>query len=360
MAPMQEFVFWGVAYTLLSACTFDATGESAGDAEDATGKESGTSGATLDPTTPTGAPTAGSSSTTAGPSGGPDTGQPTTDASETSATTDPSETGDPPLVGCPEELPEGWILCEDFENVEDLYEHFVRWDSFTDGLGDRFRIDATQALSADSSLAVSYDQYMWWAGAAWIRFGAGPMQAPYAPRATFDEVWVRFHLRLDEGWDVGGMGDVIEVNSLTTGFAHLMSASVEAPPGVPTLRARARTCVSGGTTVNCDGMEDWMSMQELGNAPGTTPLFDGSGSGQWHCIVLHVRLNEPGVMDGAIDVSLDGELEAELDGLNLRGMRDDAGINAIHLSAYWDGGAPTDISRYIDDIVVSQSALDCE
>jgi hypothetical protein len=65
-------------------------------------------------------------------------------------------------------------------------------------------------------------------------------------------------------------------------------------------------------------------------------------------------------MDGAIDVSLDGELEAELDGLNLRGMRDDAGINAIHLSAYWDGGAPTDISRYIDDIVVSQSALDCE
>jgi hypothetical protein len=186
------------------------------------------------------------------------------------------------------------------------------------------------------------------------------METPYAPTETFEEVWVRLHMRLEDGWDVGGPGDIIEVNSVTTGFAHVMSASIDAPSGTPTVRARARTCVTGGVNIECDGYQDWETLQELGNDPGETPLFDGAASGEWHCLVLHVRLNDPGASNGSIDVELDGEPESALEDLDLRGEVAGVGLNAIQLSAYWDGGPSEPVERYLDEIVVSDSPLGCE
>ena len=349
---MRGSVALGVVYTLLVGCFFDPSGGTGGDSED-TGSASGTTGSPSTSSSTSLSTSASEPSTT----GDPDTGsQSSTETSETSPTSsEASDTGDPPLEGCPEQLPDGWILCEGFEDIDDPDAHFSLWSSPEPG--DRFAIDSMQAHDGDASLVAQHD-VEWFSGAAWIRFGQGPMQTPHAPRARFEEVWVRMHLLLEDGWDVGGLGDLIEVNSLGTNWAHTMSASIDAPSGGDSLRARARTCVSSGV-VQCDGQQDWQDLQELGNDPGDTALFDGSASGQWHCIVMHVRLNEPGTSDGVLEISLDGAPEATLDDLDFVGTIEGAGLNALHLSAYRENGPSQAVRRYIDDIVVADVPLDC-
>jgi hypothetical protein len=354
MMWMRRSVAWGVVYTLLVGCFFDPSGGTGGDSEDDTGS-SGTTSSSSTVSASSSAPSTSASdpSATANPETGSQSSTETSDTTPTSS--EASDTGEPPLEGCPEQLPDGWILCEGFEDIPDPGAHFSLWSSPPPG--ERFAIDSTQAHDGEASLLAQHDTD-WFSGAAWIRFGEGPMVTPYSPRARFEEVWVRMHLLLEDGWDVGGLGDLVEVNSLGTNWAHAMSASIDAPSDGDSLRARARTCVSGGV-VQCDGQQDWQSLQELGNDPGETALFDGSASGQWHCIVMHVRLNTPGMNDGLLEVSLDGQPEATLDDLDFVGTIDDAGLNAIHLSAYREGGPPDQVRRYVDDIVVADVPLDC-
>lgn len=361
MGPMRGFVLWGVAYTLLGGCVFDPTGGSGGSENDESGD--GTVTSAVETEGPTSVATAQPSSSSADPSTS-STSEPTStsDPSETSdttpTTTDPTDTDGPPLVGCPDPLPDGWILCQDFEDPTAIDEDFHGFASNNAEGFNHYRFDDEVAFSGSGSLVVEHVQFYPWSGTSWLRFGAGPSQTPHAPNETFEEVWVRLRIMLEDGWDVGGFGDVIEINSVTTNFAHVMSASIDAPDSV--LRARARSCVVDDDMVQCDGDMDWVTMQERANAPGPTPFFDGGFSGEWHCIVVHVRLGDPDRDNGLIELHLDGELEAAIEDVDFRGELEGVGLNAIQLSAFWEGGSPRTVRRYFDDLVVSSTALACD
>ena len=113
----------------------------------------------------------------------PATSSAETESPTTSAPSTTSDTGEPPIDGCPDPLPSGWILCEGFEAIDDPATHFAVWAPTES----RFFIDATQAHAGIASLAVQHDNE-YYSGSAWIRFGAGPGMARYSPEARFTEL----------------------------------------------------------------------------------------------------------------------------------------------------------------------------
>ena len=361
---MRAHVLWGVVAVAMVGCGFDAVAD-AGDTDTDSGDEDS---ASLD-TTPATSQT-GPSTTT--PGTGPMTGGETTagtatvtgDATGDTDTAEPAtDTTEPVEPGCPDPLPDGWIFCEDFEDIgkEDFNDRFSIFAS--NEVGDReetFRIDTIEAFSGEASLTVWHQPGMTWVGEAGFRFGAGPGTALYAPDENFDEVWVRVQVFLEEGWSMGGHAELLQVNSVESGFEHTMSASVDGPIGDDVLRARARTCISSGGEILCSGFMDGatLSDNEIGTAEGSTSFFTPAHAGEWHCIVARVRLGSPGEADGRVRFWLDDGDEADLQDIDFRGQFDGNGLNLIRLNGFW-GGATEPVYRFMDDLVVSRTELAC-
>jgi hypothetical protein len=97
----------------------------------------------------------------------------------------------------------------------------------------------------------------------------------------------------------------------------------------------------------------------VGVRRGTTTLFDADHVGPWYCIEVHVRLNDAGLSNGEVEYWIDGRPEARRDDLNWVGTFDQYGINAVYLDNCWNGGAPKDQERYLDNFVVSTERIGC-
>ncbi|MCA9705449.1 MAG: hypothetical protein KDK70_06365 [Myxococcales bacterium] len=308
---------------------------------------------------------------------GAEHGEPWADADgETPTTGSDDEVGDdgvpldvgggepPPDVGgnfedCPEALPSAWVLCEDFETIADPSEVALDYQ----GLDGAFALVDDVGASGQHSMQVSHREGEPEAGRMVLSFGVSPIdhggRPSYAPEATFPEIYWRLRVMTEPGWPSVGPGELTRTVAFADAtWAEALIAHLRSPDGDVTVEAVPVTCVSGDE-VMCAGFDDQGSVESLGSLAGSMPLFAEAQAGQWHCIEGHLRLNTPGLSDGALEFWIDGERQAGRDDLDLRGTWTEYAINALVIDNHWPGGAPAPLRRWIDDVVVSTEPIGC-
>lgn len=358
------WVKWTLCGALcLGACTFEieSSAQPDGDTDPETsGGEAGTmTGPPPSGSTSSGASGETSPSTTAtsDPTTSP-TSEDTTDETATTAGETGSETSDETGTaeyGCPDPLPESWVLCEDFEDVGNFADHFADVD------GSGLTIGGPGYESPDA-LQITHFAQQSWVGEVLFRFGQGPAANNVAsPNARFEELWVRARFRADEGWPVQGPGDLLSLDGVLAdgGWGATFKARLSAGQFEPAIRNSAFTCVYGND-IPCDGNNDWDFLSYLGGEPGDVAVFEESVVSDWHCAVIHARLNTPGNANGLLEVSVDGQSDAATGGLDFRGSQSSLAFNVLSIPTFMQTPLQNDHRRYIDDVVVSTQALDCE
>jgi hypothetical protein len=317
------------------------------DTQDAGSTSASTSaGSTSSGSTTTGTSDATESSTTAE--------EPTT--GETSSETD-SDTESEDQIGCPDDAPASWLLCESFEGITDPSSEISQWGS----QGGAFAVEPGPSVSGEQSLRVRLVPGQQFGGWVTLRFGDGPTApATQSPDARVDEVWARYWLRTQDGWPgrhIGDIGELLVLNASNWAIASDLNIQ-----GLPDLRLRPYgwRCIDDSGTLLCNGQNDWAgTLQSFWNGTSEDEFFDAGHAGQWLCIEAHMRLNDPGQSNGAAEVYIDGELQVSGSNLNWRGTWDAYGINGVRFTAY--ATPPQDpLDFHIDDVVVATERVGCE
>ena len=255
-----------------------------------------------------------------------------------------------------------WIWCDDFERdrLASYFEH-----NRADGAFER-----TAGVGLDGSHGMRTRFRAGAEGAGWmhVAFGRTP-QAYFRPvddgTTAYREVWWRFHLRNEPAWTGGGG------HKLTRARAFASPEAWQQALEAPLWSGNSETSqdyllldpVSGtddeGNLLPYEGGSLGQPPRWLGSKQGVTPLFDAGHVGRWYCVEVHVRLNDPGLSNGVFEFWIDGSLEARREGLNWVGSFAEYGVNTISLDNYWNGGAPQDQERYLDNFVVSTAPIGC-
>ena len=89
-------------------------------------------------------------------------------------------------------------------------------------------------------------------------------------------------------------------------------------------------------------------------------MFEAPTAQDWTCVVMHARLNSPGQQDGVMEILVGDTLDNQLLNLNYRGILGDFGFNRLSLPTYMEFPLEATYRRYIDDVVVSSTSLDCD
>lgn len=266
---------------------------------------------------------------------------------------------DGPYATCPDPLPQGWIYCEDFESSDPVANFFDYVDA--DG---NFVPSYEGAASGVGSMRAHYREGQEGAGFLSVSFGANPINTTgrpgHAAEEDFDEIYWRFRVKMEEGWPDAGPHNLTQISAFAqSDWGQAMVASVSSKGDDVFLEATAASCVQAGQ-VECSGVDDAESLQPLGTLVGDTPVFSSSRAGIWQCVEAHVKLNTPGELDGVFQLWVDGRLEAASDGIDWRGSWAEFGLNLLSLENLWVGGAPADLDRWFDDLVISTDPIGCE
>lgn len=276
-----------------------------------------------------------------------------------------SSSGDPPAPSagfpvCPEPLPPSWVLCEDFEGVDDLSKIFFEYQ---DGDG-AFVLGDGDAASGRRSMRTIHRAGV--EGAGWLSAAIGRNPAVYGdtPNAAadgdFQSIYWRFRVKTQAGWPDAGLGHLTSASVFASAeWTQAMVARLRSDGDNVVLLADPISCVEGDA-VACVGFEDVNGQKGLGPLVGATPLFSAADADQWRCVEAHVVLNTPGAADGVFEFWVDGALENGAYDLDWRGTWADYGINLVTLENLWPGGAPTDLERSIDDLVISTEPIGCD
>lgn len=276
----------------------------------------------------------------------------------------PSDTSSPTNVGpfakCPDELPEGWIFCEDFEEA---YNPAAVFFDYADSDGN-FVPTFDGGASGIGAMQAHYREGVEGAGFMSVSFGVNPINIDgrpgHASDETFDEVYWRFRVKMQEGWPDAGPHNLTRISAFAqSNWGQAMVASVSSKGDEVQLEASAASCVQKGE-VACAGIDDVQALEPLGTLIGETPVFSSGRGGQWQCIEAHVRLNTPGDVDGVFEMWVDGELEGASEGVDWRGSWSEFGLNLLSIENLWVGGAPADLDRWFDDLVISTQPIGCD
>lgn len=262
---------------------------------------------------------------------------------------------------CPEPLPADWLFCEDFETLVDPSESFFE---YADAEG-AFALVDHMGASGERSMEVTYREGQDNAGLLLVSFGESPIdqgvRPAYVPEARFDEIWWRFRIRMEPGWPGFGPGRLTRATAFAAeDWSEAFVAHVHSTPDADTLEAVPHTCVTAESNIACSGYDDAAGFESLGGLHGQTPLFSAEAAGTWHCVEVHMRVNTLGQPDGVLEFWVDDVHEAGREDLDWRGTWDAYGINAVAIENFWDGGAPTELRRWIDDLVISTAPIGCE
>lgn len=265
-----------------------------------------------------------------------------------------------PYALCPKELPEGWIFCEDFEELGDPADVFF---DFQDGDG-AFGPSYDGGASGLGAMRATYREGVEAAGFFSISFGANPIneagRTGYAEDESFEEIYWRFRVRTQVGWPNAGPHALSRVSAFAQeDWGQAMVAALTSDGDAVNLLGRGQSCVDAGN-VECTGVDDETELQPLGSLQGFTPVFSGERGGQWQCVEAHVRLNTPGAADGVFEFWVDDTLEATSSSLDWRGDWSAFGLNLLSIENFWLGGAPADLDRWIDDVVISTEPIGCD
>ncbi len=264
-----------------------------------------------------------------------------------------------PFAGCPDRLPKGWVFCEDFDEIVDPGDVFFDYSD----AGGSFTLEHDGGASGLGAMKATYTAGAEAAGFLSVSFGESPIDADrrpgYAPGVAFDEIYWRFRVKMEPGWPDVGPHKLTRVTAFAgADWGQAMVAALTSHGSDVVLAGSGATCVFDNQ-VACQGYED-ASLDEVLLLPGTTPLFSKGFSGQWHCVEAHVKLNNLGLPDGVFEFWVDGVLENSGTDFDWRGEWSDYGLNLITIENFWTGGAPAELERWIDDIVISSQPIGCE
>lgn len=286
-------------------------------------------------------------------SGGGESGAESND----STTSGPDSSGGP-APGCPMRWPEAWLFCEDFESSGDLRDVFFEYQ---DG-GGLFVQSGDQSLSGHHSMRATFMQGVESAG--WLSLALGDLpdvfstRPIHAPGQTMDDLYWRVWIRTEYGWPEQGVHRLTSVLSVADAdFGHALMATVGSDGEEPVLRGDGTSCVLGDA-LPCGNLQE-QDAEALTSFRGVTRLFSSAYSDEWHCVEGHVRLNEPGMHDGVFEIWVDNVLDGGVEELTWRRSMTDFGLNLLTFENFWSGGAPYEMHRWFDDIVVSTRRIGC-
>jgi hypothetical protein len=256
-------------------------------------------------------------------------------------------------------LPPEWVFCADFEDVTDLAETFFEYQD-ADGAFVPVEGDAASGLR---SMEATYAEGVEGAGWLSVAFGRNPIvfgAAPhYAEGSDFQEIYWRLRVRTEPGWpDIGPRHLSRAAAFAAEDWLQAMSARLRSEGDGTVLVADPTSCVAGDT-VACSAYED-ASERSLGALAGAFPLFSSKESGEWHCVEAHVVLNTPGLADGVLEFWIDDELQNTRSDLDWRGSWTGFGLNLVTIENRWTGGAPKELRRRVDDLVISTAPIGCD
>lgn len=189
-----------------------------------------------------------------------------------------------------------------------------------------------------------------------VVFGDAPIGTPERAGESFDEIYWRYYVKYQYGWDGGGEAKHSRAIVFTgprwtqASILHVWTAGNQ-------LTLDPVRAVTNGRVISTK-YNDFEHFKWLGNSPkGRFSFHSDAETGRWVCIEARWRLNTPGKADGVSQLWVDGELDAERRNMNFRGTYDERGINAVFLESYWNAGSPVDQFRWIDNFVVSTGRI---
>ena len=254
-----------------------------------------------------------------------------------------------------------WIWCDDFD-VDRLGQYFEYQSA-----GGSFARAPGVGNEGSYGMRARFAQGQVNAGALHLAFGRTPQsyfRAVDGGTRDYREVYWRFYLRHEPGW-TGGGGD-----KLTRAFifaspdswaqamiAHVWSGGSE--PGWDYLYVDPASGTDAAGNLITTTYNDFANLRWLGYQRGTVPIFDAQHVGQWYCIETRVRLNDPGMSNGELELWVDGAPDAVKTGMNWVGAFAEYGVNAVFLENYWNKGSAKAQERYFDNLVVSGSRIGC-
>ena len=265
-----------------------------------------------------------------------------------------------------------WIFCDDFESDLPLVGQ-NRYFSHHDDKGKFAHLKGVGVESSKGMRAV-FEPGKSEAGNLHLAFGKVPdnyFDKGIRSGEHFTEIYYRMYVKTHKDWQGGTMGKLSRAFSLAgvngtrnsqAMIAHLWGSRTTTLKMDPVSLVDANSVVVSTRYNDFDNMT-WLGADEYGEGSpnGTTPLFAAENVGRWHCIEVHVKLNDtsPQKSNGLQEFWINGKLEARRTGMNFVKSWDKYGINAIYFENYNGGGSSKIQERYFDNIVVSTEPIGC-
>ncbi|HAC33320.1 MAG TPA: hypothetical protein DCF45_02250 [Gammaproteobacteria bacterium] len=266
---------------------------------------------------------------------------------------------------CDPPRPEHWLFCDDFSQSPDASRYF----QYSDGDGS-FRWSESAGIGArhlvgdrgeDGAMVARWRTGQVDAGSLKLLIGDNPLSELAIDTAgrQLREIYYRHYFRLSPGWNgnphkLSRATILVDRNWSQAMIAHLWGGRDQRLVVDPV------SCVlRGGREPVCRGYNDFPNMRWLGKAAGVTPVHTMEQADQWHCVEAAVSLNDQGFANGYQEFWLNGEPEAAAIGLDFVGDYRGYGINALFIENWWNGGAPGERSRVIDNLVVATGRIGC-
>lgn len=244
------------------------------------------------------------------------------------------------------------IWCDDFEDGLPLTDKYYEFDHDD---GDFIR-DSADSFQGEYSLRARFQQNEIDAGHFMYNFGRNPIGSQAFTDTDFDEVYWRFYVKLEEGFE--GRPDKLTRTTIFAGqsreqamIAHVWSHYTDRE----FLLIDPVSGIDSNNNLITTTWNDFENLQWLGSVKGNTRIE----AGRWYCLEARVKLNSPGNSDGVLEYWIDGELDAGRSDLNYVGSWNDYGINSVFISNYWNQGSTKDQNRYLDNLVISSKRIGC-
>jgi PKD repeat protein len=194
------------------------------------------------------------------------------------------------------------------------------------------------------------------AGSCAYHFGRNPVASQTQTDQDFDEIYIRFYMRLSPAWS----GQPVKLARVTSfaasSWAQSMADHLWGNAGYLSIDQDPVTGVSGSTLLTT-GWNDTSHFTWLGVSRGTATVYDGSYNGRWVCVEHRTKLNTAGSSNGISQTWIDGVLDNSQTNINWIGSWTGYGLNVVRIENYWNQGSAKAQSRYIDNLVISTSPI---
>ena len=251
--------------------------------------------------------------------------------------------------------PAAWLFCDDFTTPPTKQRYYQVSDA--DG---GFLWQPESGIDGSAAMVATWQVGQVGAGGLQLLVGGNPLAEPTigSESQRFRELYYRHYLWLEPGWQgnphkLSRLTVLTDVNWSQAMIAHLWGGTGGR------LAIDPVSCTNSAGQPVCQGYNNFKNMSWLGLHNGVTPIHTADYSGEWHCVEAHVKLNDAGFSNGVQEYWIDGLKEAGVYNLDFVSGYDEYGLNGLFLENWWNGGAPGQRRRVIDNLVVSTEFVGC-